>query len=171
MRKSSCRRTSATTETSESIVEGATRAKAAANPKKKTHAWERSRRRKASGWLSPIEIDETLDAVDAVGADACEHGRRCSQKGFLSCTLSMYLELLDWTGRQISEGKRGVIPAHLNPILTRIGLDAPGWCDLVAKFGKVFKRAAGTAESLAEEARRRGVGWLQAPGNPLVTPN
>ena len=140
--------------------------KAAATPKKKTHAWERSRRRKASGWLSPIEIDETLDVV---GADGCEHGRRCSQKGFLRCTLSLYLELLDWTGRQIREGKRGAIPAHLNPNLTRIGLDAPGWCDLVAKFGKVFKRAAGTAESLAEEARRRGVGWIQAPGNPLST--
>jgi len=78
------------------------------------------------------------------------------------------MELLDWTGRQISEGKRGQIPAHLNPILTRNGLDAPGWCDLVTKFGKVFKRAAGTAEHLAEEASRRGVCWIQAPGNTLA---
>jgi len=39
---------------------------------------------------------------------------------------------------------------------------------LVTKFGKVFKRAAGTAEHLAEEASRRGVGWIQAPGNPLA---
>jgi len=90
---------------------------------RRTHLWERSRRRKQSGWLSPIEIDE---AIDVVGADACEHGQRCSQKRFLRCTLSMYMELLDWTGRQISEGKRGQILAHLNPILTRIGLDAPG---------------------------------------------
>ena len=64
-----------------------------------------------------------------------------------------------------------MIPAHLNPILTRIRLDAPSWSDLVAMFGKVFKRAAGTTESLADEARRRGLGWLEAPGNPLVTPN
>ena len=63
---------------------------------------------------------------------------------------------------------RGVIPTHLKPILTRIGLDAGGWCDLVKKYGKVFKRAAGTVEHLAEEASRRGVGWLQAPGNPLA---
>jgi hypothetical protein len=35
------------------------------------------------------------------------------------------------------------------------------------KFGKVFKRAAGSAEHLADEASRRGNAWLQAPGNPL----
>jgi hypothetical protein len=34
----------------------------------------------------------------------------------------------------------------------------PGW---------TFKRAAGTAEHLAEEADRRGIGWMCSPGNPL----
>ncbi len=42
-------------------------------------------------------------------------------------------------------------------------MDAPCWCDLVTKFGKVFMRPAGTAEYRAEEASRRGVGWIQAP--------
>ena len=49
-----------------------------------------------------------------------------------------------------SEGKQGAgpakvgrIPEHLAPILSRIGLDPPGWCDVVCKFGRVFKRAAG----------------------------
>jgi len=35
--------------------------------------------------------------------------------------LSQYLELLDWTGREIRVGKRGAIPDSLAPILTRIG--------------------------------------------------
>jgi hypothetical protein len=78
-----------------------------------------------------------------------------------------YLELLDWTGRQVREGKRGRIPKHLAPILARIGLDAPDWCELVQKFGRTFKRVAGTPEHLAEEARRRGLHWLQAPGSPF----
>jgi hypothetical protein len=56
----------------------------------------------------------------------------------------------------------------LAPILTRIGLDPPGWCELVTKFGKLFKRAAGTAEHLSEEAARRGQGWMHAAGNPLT---
>ena len=130
-----------------------------------THAWERSRRRSHSGWLSPIEIDEQNDAA---GADMNPTPRRASQKGFLSVSLIDYLQLLDWTGREIRGGKRGRIPSHLAPILSRIGLDPPGWCELVKRFGKFFKRAAGTAEHLREEASRRGQGWMQSPGNPLA---
>jgi hypothetical protein len=114
--------------------------------------------------MSPIEINEPDDAI---GADVDTSGRRASKKGFLSISMHRYLELLDWTGRQLREGKRGAIPAHLASILSRIGLDSHAWCDLVKKFGRVFKRAAGTDEHMAEEATRRGVGWLHAPGNPL----
>lgn len=129
-----------------------------------THDWERSRRRKQSGWLSPIEIDERSDAI---GPDPEPSGRRASRKGFLAISMGQYLELLDWTGREIRKDKAGSIPSHLLPILQRIGLDCHLWCDLVKRFGKVFKRAAGTADALKSEAERRGVGWLQAPGNPL----
>jgi len=132
-----------------------------------THEWERSRRRDRSGWLSPIEIDERRDPI---GADPCETGRRASQRGFL-CGVSLleYLQLLDWTGRQLSGDKRGKIPAHLSPILQRIGLDANDWCDLVGRFGKLFKRAAGSQASLAAEAGRRGQQWMQGPGSKLLT--
>ncbi len=126
-------------------------------PDVRTHAWERSRRRRRSGWMSPLEINERSDAP---GADVSPCGRRASLKGFLSMSLTKYLELLDWTGRQLRSGKRGAIPSELAPILERLGLDADGWCDLVQKFGKLFKRAAGTAESLATEATRRGQGYL-----------
>lgn len=129
-----------------------------------THEWERSRRRQRSGWMSPIEIDEKHDPV---GACADRSGRRASSKGFLSCSMFRYLELLDWTGRQLAKGKVGVIPSHLAPILSRIGLDARGWCDVVKKFGRIFKRAAGTPESLAQEAIRSGQQWLCARENPL----
>ena len=129
-----------------------------------THDWERSRRRKRSGWMSPIEISESQDPV---GADADPGGRRASRKGFLPMSMTAYLEFLDWTGRQIRADKLGAIPDHLAPILDRLGLDASGWCGLVRRFGKIFKRAAGTAQSLRQEAARRNVGWMQAPGNPL----
>ncbi len=132
-----------------------------------THAWERSRRRRKSGWMSPLEIDEISDPT---GPDASPCGRRASLKGFLSMSLPSYLELLDWTGRQLRTGKRGAIPATLAPILDRLGVDAVDWCKLVKKFGKLFKRAAGSATSLALEATRRGQGYLQAPGVRLLTP-
>jgi hypothetical protein len=130
-----------------------------------THSWERhSQRRRKSGWLSPVEIRE---AVDAPGPDVCRSGRRASEKGFLSLSLGRYLELLDWTGRQWKEGKTGRIPAELAPILDRLGLSATGWQTLVTRFGRTFKRAAGTADHLAAEAQRRGQRWMQAPGSPF----
>ncbi len=131
-----------------------------------THAWERSRRRKRSGWMSPLEINENSDPV---GADASSCGRRASLKGFLSMSLTKYLELLDWTGRQLRSGKRGAIPCELSPILERLGLDASGWCELVQKFGKLFKRAAGSAEHLSAEATRRGQSYMHAPGASLLS--
>ena len=73
-----------------------------------THAWERSGQGAKSGWLSPIEIDETSDAI---GADLSQlsgqDARRASSKGFLNLTLEFYLDLLDWIGRNLAAGKRG----------------------------------------------------------------
>ena len=131
------------------------------NSRVSDHDWERSRRRTRSGWLSPIEIDESRDPT---GPDASRDGRRASWKGFLSISLSKYLELLDWTGREIREGKQGAIPQHLDDILTRLGLNSSGWCELVKSFRLRFRRAVGTPAHLQAEARRRGQRWLQAPG-------
>lgn len=128
---------------------------------KPTRDWERSRRRDRSGWMAPVEIDERSDSV---GPHCSSTGRRASDKGFLSIPLSKYLELLDWTGRQLRTDKRGHIPSHLTPILERIGLDSGTWCELVGKFGRCFKRAAGRHEALAAEAERRQQSYLQAPG-------
>ncbi len=132
---------------------------------RKLHTDERKRQGPRSGWLSPVETGESSDSV---GSDACDSGRRASHKGFLALSLHEYLKLLDWTGRELRGDKRGHIPGHLSPILERIGLNAPEWCDLVQGFGRTFKRVAGTAEHLAEEASRRGLHWVQAPGNPLT---
>ena len=78
--------------------------------------------------------------------------------------MAQYLELLDWTGRQIRSGSRGSIPKHLAPILLRMGLDSISWCDVVKKFGKIFKRAAGSQQSMTREAKRRQQSHMHAPG-------
>jgi len=124
-----------------------------------THDGERSRRRRKSGWMSPIEINEKEDPL---GACIESSGRRASSKGFLSVTMARYLDLLDWTGRQLKADKVGVILDHLAPILTRIGLDTTGWYEVVSKFGQGFKRAAETPESLTKKAIRCGQHWLSA---------
>ena len=127
--------------------------------------WERTKDLVRSGWLSPIEIDEQNDPL---GADSDQSGRRASQKGFLAISLIRYLELLDWTGRQIKSGKKGRIPRDLKPILHRLGITEKSWRRLVAKFGMLFKRAAGNTHSLNLEAKRRGQNYLHAPGAKLL---
>ena len=134
-------------------------------PAHATQDWERSRRRQKSGWLSPIEINERTDKP---GPNLNPTNRRASQKGFLSIPLAKYLDLLDWTGRQLRLNKRGSIPDHLAPILERLGINGECWCDLVQKFGKLFKRAAGSAESLARETAKRNQNYMHAPGTAML---
>jgi hypothetical protein len=136
-----------------------------AKRKGKLHELERNRPGRRSGWLSPVWTGEPSAEV---GPDPCCSGRRASRKGFLATMLSDYVELLDWTGRQLREDKGGSIPDHLSPILERIGLSSSAWCKLIEDFGRTFKRVAGSAEQLSEEARRRGQRWIQAPGNPFT---
>ena len=85
---------------------------------------------------------------------------------FVTVRLSIlrYLELLDWTGRQLRSDKRGVIPKDIAPILEKLGIRADRWLDLASRFGNLFKRAAGSSISITAEANRRGQGWMQGPG-------
>ena len=56
------------------------------------------------------------------------HDRHRNAIGF---TLRDYLELVDWAGRAVREGKRGAIAADAPPILRRVGLDPNGYLDHV----------------------------------------
>jgi hypothetical protein len=67
-----------------------------------------------------------------------------------------YLELLDWTGRQIRSGKRGQLPPHLRPMLERLDLDVGAWIDNVGRYGGLFQRLAGKVHRLRELARSIG---------------
>ena len=51
----------------------------------------------------------------------------------IPCNLRDYLELVDWGGREIKRNKRGYIPAHAPPILTRLKMDASPVLDYLAK--------------------------------------
>ena len=76
-------------------------------------------------------------------------------------SLGDYLELLDWTVRQLAQGKKGRIPlfgAGLptppEPILERLQLDQKGWCDLVAHFGRRFFVVAGAPTTIDDTTSR-----------------
>jgi hypothetical protein len=115
-----------------------------------------ARGHRRDGWLSPVSLDDPRGKAKEVKRPR----RRASHKGFLPMSEEQYLQLIDWTGRQVRRDKRGAIPAELAPILDRLQLSSETWVETVQHFGRWFHRAAGTPQSLAKEAERRGVSWL-----------
>lgn len=77
-------------------------------------------------------------------------------------SLADYLRLLDWSGRVLRSEKRGVIPADLAPILERLQITEQGWLQLIARFGRLFRRAAGTPASILRDSQKRG--GVRSPG-------
>ena len=55
-----------------------------------------------------------------------------------------YLELVDWTGRIIREGKRGAIQPNLPPILKRLEIDSKAWAILTTEFETQFNHWVGS---------------------------
>ena len=123
-------------------------------------------------WLVPFASPESEKGLE--NADLADHADRRretngsyaflgtnSAPSFLShMTLESYLELLDWTGRQIHAKKRGVIPAHLRPILERLNLQVDAWVDNVENYDSLFRRLAATLGRLRELAGSLGRSWL-----------
>ncbi len=110
-------------------------------------------------WLTPVP---DADVPARAGSSAPNApNRRASDRGFLPMTLDEYLELLDWTGRQMREGKRGAIRSDLRPILERLHIKADAWIDTIERFGRAFHRVVGRVSSMAALAATRGKSWYQ----------
>ena len=107
--------------------------------------------------MAPLEITEPALQQPVPGT-------RTSNLGCLNMTFPQYLELLEWTGRQVAQGKVGRIPADQPSILRQLGVEGEGWLKLVASFtdkrGRL-RRAIGRPAALEAEAAKRGQKWIQ----------
>ena len=119
------------------------------DPKNPTGA---SPARLADDFLAPVDLCE---ATKPPGPDPSSTGARCSDKGFLEMSVEEYLELVDWSARQLAHGKRGRTREHLPPILTRLGLPTTVWLELVANFDSLFSTVAGLPDRIDEERGRK----------------
>ena len=81
--------------------------------------------------------------------------------------LTDYLDLVDWTGRQIRENKRGSISEAEPAIMERLGIDAEHWLYITQNFESEFKGIVGTAHEVkskitkfwdGQRERRRAAG-------------
>ena len=98
-------------------------------------------------YLAWQEIDELNDPI---GARASTDKHRCSDKGFLAIPAAAYVELLDWTARQMVTGKRGATPEDAPPIFERLKIKPAVWYELVTRFGKLFSLVAGQPHRVDE---------------------
>ena len=89
--------------------------------------------------------------------------RQVMPKG-LPYRLVDYIELVDWTGRQLRNGKRGVIPATSPPIIQRLGISPDSWLSLTKQFEGHFTTVAGHAEEIRQVSQSRGQCWIQGIG-------
>ncbi len=80
--------------------------------------------------------------------------------------LQDYLELVDWTRRQIRNGKRGSINNSIPPFLERLNIDAEHWVYNTQHFESQFKGLVGTAISI--KATFQHFGYQRTPGLGLA---
>ncbi|MFH1136560.1 MAG: transposase [Pseudomonadota bacterium] len=88
-------------------------------------------------------------------------GTPCSRRGILDLTVEDYLSLLDWSGRQLKTPAAGTIPAHLDPILDRLGIEKDNWPQLLENYEVMFHRVVGRVGSIRKAARKAGLKWFQ----------
>jgi hypothetical protein len=73
--------------------------------------------------------------------------------------LQDYLELVDWSGRILRDGKRGAIADQLPPILERLQIDPQHWLYLSKNFESRFKTLVGSAHSMRRACEQLGKRW------------
>jgi len=71
-----------------------------------------------------------------------------------------YIELVDWTGRQIRQDKRGAIDSSLPPILARLGLSVDCWLQNCQQLETVFHQVIGPISLLKQFCQKLGLRWL-----------
>lgn len=71
-----------------------------------------------------------------------------------------YLELVDWTGRQIREDKRGFIGSDMPPMLDRLGIDPEHWLYLTQHYESSFKSLVGSVYEVKKACKQ--LGWKKS---------
>ena len=109
-----------------------------------TSAWWRARNPNQDRRLEPISTSIVAHVIDV-------SERR-------------YLQLLEWTGRNLPsvDGKR--MPDCCLPVLNRLSINSNQWLVQVSATESHYWRAVGSAQALMDQARRFSCRWLKGIG-------
>ena len=86
---------------------------------------------------------------------------------FLPIRLIDYIELVQWTGKQVRADKRGAIPSNAPNVLKRFESKPERWATRVKAIGSGYWRVVGDAQDLMDVAERLKQRWLKGIGTAL----
>ena len=85
----------------------------------------------------------------------------------LPVRLSDYVELVEWTGKQVRADKRGAIPKQAPSILKHLHISEKRWTTQVKGIGSTYWRVVGDVDDLLEKARQLYQRWLKDIGTAM----
>ena len=103
------------------------------------------------------EGTEASEDTDAVSVTVCDF------------RLLDYLELVDWTGRVVRQGKRGSISTRLPPIMHRLRISPEAWLLHMRPRANRRLAAMGAPQNLALYAAATGKKWVPKVAGTLHT--
>jgi hypothetical protein len=86
----------------------------------------------------------------------------------LPLRLGDYIELVEWTGKQVRPDKRGAIPKNTPSVLKQLSLSDKRWTTQVKSMGSRYWRVVGDVDDLLEKARQLHQGWLEGIGTAMA---
>lgn len=82
----------------------------------------------------------------------------------LGLSLRAYVELVEWTGKQVRPDKRGALPPNTPSALDRYEVDPHRWATRVKAVGSGYWRIIGSAADLVDAAARLNQCWIKGIG-------
>ena len=133
------------------------RAKMAKTPEQSDYTSAKRRINKAKSAHNPNHKQQQPKSLRAFAGNP-----RQDMPAGLPFKLTDYLELLDWTGKQVRANKRGAIASELPPILERLNIDPKHWLYSATQFESRFKGLVGGAYKLKQACQK--LGYQRTPG-------
>jgi REP element-mobilizing transposase RayT len=114
------------------------------------------------------ELDGWLGNVESLRGQASEErlalngiaGKSGTDWVLGNLKLESYLELVDWTGKQIIASDKASLPKGMASMLQRMNLAVDDWVENIEIYKSLFKRAVAPVAKLDELASARGQRWL-----------
>ena len=79
----------------------------------------------------------------------------------MTIPLKDYIDLVEWTGKEIVHPGKAAIPPHLNSVFERLNLNQKNWPDQVQHYGSNYYRIVGNLDSIFEKTKQLGQSWIK----------